>query len=223
MKLQVKLQVSIQLWVNWLSISFARRADTKIAREQMKKAIDAADDNAESSALNEEFHGAIQTISSAVFALDAFYGIISTKIPIDQSEKEARRRKNSGRAVWVADAIGRSSRISNENKKRLTRNIHEAYRLRDNAVHPHYRPEDQAIHLGLNQAVPKYYAEYTLESCTNILAAVVEAMMFVTDRPQVKNHEIVDYSSTASSLLHDIVDKFLTYDASGPFRSRENE
>ncbi len=222
-KFQMKLQVSIQVWVNWLVIAFARRGDTEIARNRMNEATASADDAAESTALNEEFHGALQTISAAVFALDAFYGIISTKITIDEKEKEARRRKKTGRAAWVTDAICRASRIPNEKKKTLINNIRVAYQLRDDAVHPYFKAEDQGIHPGLNQPVPKYYIDYTLETCTNILLAVVEAIMFVTDRPQTKNPEIVAYSSSVSSLLHEIVDEFLTYDVSGPFSSRSSD
>lgn len=217
---QMKLKVSIQVWVNWLDIAFARRDDTESARKRMNEATANADDAAESAALNEEFHGALQTISAAVFALDAFYGLISTMITIDEREKDARRRNNTGRASWVADVICRASKIPNDKKKTLIKNIHVAYDLRDGAVHPDFKPEDQGIHPGLNQLVPKYYIDYTLENSTNILLAAVEAIMFVADRPQAKNPEIAAFSSTASSLLHEIVDGRLTYEDSGLFSSK---
>jgi hypothetical protein len=111
--------------------------------------------------LDEEFQGSLQTISAAVFALDAFYGVIHTMITLQEWEIKARQQRGTGRATWVADAIGRASRMPNRARKAVAKNIHTAYKLRDGAVHPHFRAEEYGIHSGLNQAVPKYYIDYT--------------------------------------------------------------
>jgi hypothetical protein len=180
------------------------------------------DDTAESAALDEEFQGSLQTISAAVFALDAFYGVIHTMITLQESEKKARQQKGTGRATWVADAIGRASRMPNRVRKAVARNIHTAYKLRGGAVHPHFRAEEYGIHPGLNQAVPKYYIDYTLETSSAILAAAVEAIMWVADHPQPRNATVTAYAPTASALLHEIVDELLTYEPDGPFGPRRS-
>jgi hypothetical protein len=63
-----------------------------VARERLAQATDNSDDAAESVALDEEFQGALQTISAAVFSLDAFYGVIQTMVTLDESDKKARRK-----------------------------------------------------------------------------------------------------------------------------------
>jgi hypothetical protein len=212
-----RVQASIQIWKNWLVIAFARLRDTSAARKRLVEAAANNDDAAESVVLDEEFQGSLQTISAAVFALDAFYGVIDTMITLKGSEREARRQKGTGRAKWVADAIGRASRMPNEARKTVAKNIRVAYGLRDGAVHPHFRIEEYGIHPGLNQAVPKYYIAYTLETSQAILAAAVEAIMWVADHPQPRNATVTAYAPTASRLLHEIVDEFLTYEPGGPF------
>jgi len=64
---------------------------------------------AEASLLIEEYQAGLQAISSAVFSLDAMYGVISRMIDVPEAEIARRKQKNDGRAVWVADAIIRAS------------------------------------------------------------------------------------------------------------------
>ena len=65
--------------------------------------------------------------------------------------------------------------------------------------------------------------DYTLETSSGIVSAVVEAIMYVTDRPQIRNTTVAAYAKTASALLHEIVDEFLTYSPDGPFCRRQSE
>ncbi len=147
-------QASIQTWPSWLVIAFARLGDTRAARKRLNEAITNTDDTAENMALEEEFQGSLQAISAAVFALDAFYGVIHTMIPLDKSEKDARQQNNTARAAWVADAILRASRMPNQVGKTVSKNIRTAYKLRDGAVHPRFLAEGYGIHPGLNQLAP---------------------------------------------------------------------
>jgi hypothetical protein len=223
-KLEItRVQASIQTWANWLFIAFARLGDTRAARKRMAEATVNNDDAAESAALNEEFQGSLQAISAAVFSLDAFYGVIHNMIVVQESEKKARQHKGTGRAKWVADAICRASCMPNEARKTVAKNIHSAYKLRGGAVHPHFHAEEYGIHPGLNQAVPKYYMNYTLETSSDIVSAVIEAIMYVADRPQLRNTTVAAYAPTASALLHEVVDEFLTYSPDGPFHRRQPE
>jgi hypothetical protein len=114
-------QASIQTWTSWLVSAFARLGDTRAARKRLTEAITNTDDTAENMALEEEFQGSLQAISAAVFALDAFYGVIHTMIPLDKSEKDARQQNNTARAAWVADAVLRASRMPNQVEKQYPR------------------------------------------------------------------------------------------------------
>jgi hypothetical protein len=41
-------------------------------------------------------------VSAAASGLDGLYGLIQRHIEIDPKEREARRRKRTGRAIWVS-------------------------------------------------------------------------------------------------------------------------
>lgn len=43
--------------------------------------------------LIEEYRACLQAISAAVFALDAFYGVIAGMVPVPGAEKAARKRR----------------------------------------------------------------------------------------------------------------------------------
>jgi hypothetical protein len=204
------VQAAVQTWPDWLSIAFTRLGDVKAARRRMIGAVAAGDDAAETASLTEEFQASLQAIAAAVFGLDAFYGVICEMVNIPDAEKDARRR--AGRAVWVADAIGRASRMPNDVRKTMSENVHTAYGLRDGAVHPPFLVEPYAIHPGLNQAVPQFYSHYTLELSHGAVSWAAEAIMWVVDRPQPRNPAVCAYAIGASDLLHAVVDEHLTYD-----------
>jgi len=218
-----EFRAAIQVWTSWLVIAFARLEDTRAARGRLQEATANSDDTAESLALDEEFQGSLQTISAAVFALDAFYGVIRSMITLDEAERDARKQNNTTRPAWIADAVIRGSRVPNKAAKAVAKNIHLIYKLRDGAVHPRFVAEEFGIHPGLNQRVPKYYIDYALESSEGVVAAAVEAIMWVTDRPKLRNAAISGYAPAASALLHEIVDKFLSYKAEGPFTTRADQ
>jgi hypothetical protein len=110
--------------------------------------------------------------------------------------------------------------MPNDVRKNMTKNVQTAYRLRDGAVHPPFVVEPYAIHPGLNQAVPQLYANYTLETSRGAVSSTTEAIMYVVDRPQPRNPAVTAYASSASDILHAVVDKHLTYKPEAPIGPR---
>lgn len=120
---------SVQTWPDWLTITFARLQEASVARQRMIAATANDVGEAASNALIEEYRACLQATSAAVFALDAFYGVIREFITVPEAEQDARRQRNDGRAVWVADAILRaSSRMPNDVRKTTAEKIHNAIR-----------------------------------------------------------------------------------------------
>ena len=212
-----RVEAAVQTWPDWLSIAFARLKDVRTARQDMADAGATGDDAAESAALTEEFQASLQAISAAVFGLDGFYGVSRDMVKVP---KAARKAGGVGRAVWVADAIIRASRMPNNVRKTMTESVHIAYELRDGAAHPPFTVEPYAIHSGLNQAVPRFYANYTLELSTGAVGWATEAIMWVVDRPQPRNAAVCDYAKGASDILHAVVDEHLTYNPDAPVGRR---
>jgi hypothetical protein len=129
----VRLQVSadhglVQTWPNWLAISFdSLQVAERACRRLPEVALGGGDVTPTAALLVEEYQASLQTISAAVFALDAFYGVISRMVTISEQEKMARQASNDGRAVWVADAIFRASAgMPNGTRQALKRGIHRA-------------------------------------------------------------------------------------------------
>ncbi len=202
----------VQMWPDWLEIALSRVADAKDARTRLKAASAASDDSAESGALAEEFQAAIQAISAGVFAVDAFYGVIADLVPVPEAIREARRRKRTGRATWVADTLGRATQMPNGTRRMMTEMLKQAYRLRDEAVHPPHRVDPYAVHPGLNQAVPRAYANYTLENAIGCVSWAAEAIMWVADHPRTRIVGLAEIAATTSTILHAIVDPHVTDD-----------
>ena len=223
----LRLQINVdgglvQTWPNWLAIAFDRLQEANGAWQRLKAATASGVGEAEASVLIEEYQAGLQAISSAVFSLDAFYGVISRMITVPEAEIAGRKRRNDGRAVWVADAIIRASaRMPNDVRKTVAKSIHRAYRARDLAVHPPHIQEPFALHPHLhNTRVPKRWIDYNFEASMEIVRWVAEAMIWVIDHPQPRNRILTTWAVTASWMLHRIVDPFMNADPSSPLALR---
>lgn len=208
---------SVQTWPDWLGIAFDCLKESSAARKHLTAATAAHDREAESKTLTSEFKASLQTMTASVIALDGFYGAICDMVPVSPAIREERQRKDSGRAVWVADTIIRASRMPGTVQKTLTKGIHSAYRARDTAVHPRVQTGRFAHHPALPGAsVPQLYADFIVEASRGLVQLTVEAIMWVTDHPQPRNAAITAYAPAASEMLHRIVDPFVTIDPRSP-------
>jgi hypothetical protein len=223
----IRLQVStdhgsIQTWPNWLAISFDSLQVAERAWQRLPEEASEGADVATATVLVQEYQAALQTISAAVFALDAFYGVISRMVTVPEQEKIARQTRNDGRAVWVADAVIRASAgMPNGTRQAITEGIHKAYKARDLAVHPPHIPEPLAVHPRLENAqVPKRWIDYSFESSMKLMYWCVEAMRWPVDHPQPRNASLTTWAPIASRILHKIVDPFTELDTSSPLSLR---
>ena len=210
-------------WLDWLHIAFERLGDVRSARRDLDAAVASGDEEAENEPLERELRASLQVVSAAASALEGFYGLIQPHIEIDPKEREARRRKRTGRAIWVSDAIFRAARIPGGLRSPLRKNITSVYKARNLAVHPEHAPRLPGIHQGLRQRVPYYVATFSLESANGVIATCVEAIMWVLDRPRATEGPIFDLSQSGSALLHELVDPRLAFAPDGLLKPMTGE
>lgn len=210
-------------WLDWLHIALERLDDVRAARRDLDAAVTSGDQDAENDPLERELQSSLQVVSAAASGLDGFYGLIQRHIEIDPKELAARRRKRTGRAIWVSDAIFRAARIPAGLRSNLRKNMISTYKARNLAVHPEHAPRRPCIHQGLRQMVPYYFATFSLESAAGVVATCVEGIMWVLDRPRATEGPIFDLSQSGSALLHDLVDPRLTFAPGGALKSRTHD
>ena len=215
---------SVQTWPDWLTIAFGHLKEAQAARERLILAFAGHNNDAEGEALTSEFKASLQVMTASVIALDGFYGAIRDMVPVPLAIADERRQNQAGRAVWVADAIIRASRMPNAVRKVLTKDIHTAYKARDTAVHPRVEIGRFAHHPALpGTPVPQLYADFIVEAARGLIQMVVEAIMWVADRPQPRNAAITAYAPTASEMLHRIVDPLITIDPNSPLAQQPSD
>lgn len=214
---------TMQTWPYWLSIAFTRVQEAYLVRQRIVTASANGIDPTAGTLIGEEYQASLQAISAAVFALDAFYGVLDGMISIPETEKAARTRRGDGRAIWVADAIIRATaRMPNNVRRDIKRNIHIAFKARDRAVHPLHAPEPFDIHPALQDVlVPQRWIDYSFEPSMKITSWTVEAMSWVINHPQPRNSSLTAWAPMASKLLHPVIDPFTTLDVNSPLRLRQ--
>lgn len=210
-----EFRLASSTWLDWLHIALERADDVKAARKALTKAVTSGDEAAENDALERELRTSLQVVTAAVSGLEGFYGLIEPHIEISAEERAARRRKRTGRAIWVADGIFRAARIPGGMRSVLRKNLISTYKARNLAVHPEDAPRLPVIHPVLRQMVPSYLATFTWETSAGVIATCVEAILWVLDRPRPSKGTIFELSESASALVHELADPRLTFQAGG--------
>lgn len=214
---------SVQTWPDWLSIAAEHGKAARAARNRLESAVVENDKDAESEALTAEFRGSLQSMTASVIALDGFYGTIQDMVLVSGETREQRKKNRVGRAVWVADAIIQASDMPNVARKTLTKDIHTAYKARDTAVHPGVKTGRFARHPALPGAlVPQLYADFIVEASRGLFRVAVEAIMWVTDHPQLRNAAVTAYAPIASEMLHRVVDPLITINPDSPLARKSS-
>ena len=210
-----EFRLASSTWIDWLHIALERIDDAKAARKALVAAVESGDEAAENDALERELRTSLQVVTAAASGLEGFYGLIEPHIEIGAEERAARRRKRTGRAIWVADGIFRVARIPGGKRSVLRKNLIGTYKARNLAVHPEDAPRLPVVHPVLQQMVPSYLATFTWETSAGVIATCVEAILWVLDRPRANEGPIFELSESASALVHELVDPRLTFRADG--------
>src|SRR5664280_1075079 len=71
----------------------------------MTAAIGASDEDEENRAADRESKAALQVVTAAASAMEAFYGQIKPHVALSAEERQARINKRTARWKWVADAL----------------------------------------------------------------------------------------------------------------------
>jgi hypothetical protein len=185
----------------WLSIALDHLHNAKTAREQLLAAKESGEDFGQP--LEREFRASMQAITSSAIAIDAFYGVLKSKLRSQPKEYD-RQKKGSARHAQVSEVIKQAFQLKQRGVDLLRDAVDKIFVLRDRAVHPTGEFSDAVQHPKLLVGVEARQVTYSYESAFNVVQATVAYISELAAKGKAKNKALKEYASSLNSRVQKI-------------------
>ena len=182
----VTASVRMDTWHHWLFVACDQvrvasdhEADLHQALAE-ERATGSEDSPRKQAALEGEFRGAMITVASCAFAVDAFYATVKERFG---SHPDAERWKDNGipRHGQIAATLHYRLKLKGRAMPVIRDLLKQLFKFRDMAVHPHALFSDPIYRADLNAGVEPRFVTYSAEHARKSLGLTVELMTVLMD------------------------------------------
>jgi hypothetical protein len=202
----ITVEVRLDTWQHWLRVAVANVDRANAAHVDLLAAHAASDDAAKGRVLHDEFQAAMVAMSSAAFALDAFYATVKDRIPPRPDLEAAWSKNRTSRAARISETLRRAFKISNTGAGVLRATVKELFKFRNWAVHPPARFREPIMHPDLAVGVEWRFIAFAAAGCTEATRATLSILSQCLQRPKPQHAELVEWTRFGTSVLEPILD-----------------
>jgi hypothetical protein len=163
----VTLELAYDLWPLWLRIAIVHERMAKEARARLES-LSGSHDQRHAAALDDETTAGMVAVAAAVFAVDAFYGSVCTRI-----DTPPPRGRRSRRYALIAETFKRAFLMSQPSSNALRQHLREAFRFRDKSVHPSGEFRGAVRHPVMRVGVAVPHVAFRVENAQALVTFVI--------------------------------------------------
>jgi hypothetical protein len=189
----ISFDLRIDTWPHWLRIATEHVNQAVAAHTLLMEAHAINDDAAKGQALEAEFSASLVAISAAAFALDAFYGAVKARAPLDAGLEAKWQKNHTSRAKQIVETLRRSFTIKRQAEPHLRTSVINLFHLRDWAVHPPSEFQPPQLHPDLGIGVEWRFAVYRAEICKGATQMVLAVIAQCLRKPKRKFAELEEW------------------------------
>jgi hypothetical protein len=189
----------------WLELAVRHLSDAQVARNARIDAWRDADERSKTGSLEWEFEASIQATMASAIAIDAFYAVVQSKVPLPPSLIDEWRDKQAPRYVRISDVFGMAFSLEPTNVSSLAQALEEIFRFRDLAVDPSGKMDAQVLHPELGVGVEWRFAYFRYQNALLIVKATVRLigeLVTSDDRKDADIQKYVDALRSRVATLH---------------------
>ena len=169
-----EIHLQREMYPVWIEIAISQLAPAKSAHEDVLVALEAADEEAISDALDRELTSGMLSMVAAATALDALYASVKEYICLPPSQVERWRKNRTARWRQVAEVLRLGFRVTRGAQAgKLRQMVKEVYHFRDLAVHPSSRAAQAVLHPDLGAGADWRYVSFSYNSALQTVWAVL--------------------------------------------------
>jgi hypothetical protein len=177
----------------WMELAVRHLSDAQVARNARIAAWRDADERSKTGALEWEFEASIQATMASAIAVDAFYAVVQSKVPLPQSLIDEWRDKQAPRYIRISDVFGMAFSLTPTNVSSLGQTLEDIFGFRDLATDPSGKTDAQILHPELGVGVEWRFAYFRYENALLIVKATVRLIAELVTSGCPKDADIQKY------------------------------
>lgn len=188
-----RIEVSLEMSSLWLRVALDQLGFAKTAQ---RRAIEASqNDNGAllASELEAECAAGMLAISSAAFAIDAFYAVLKDRSPRVASIPVAAGHRRPSRYKIVAEAIRREFKIGPKGITNVREILRQVYKFRDLAVHPRGDYSVPVLKPEIKKITEWRFVSFGASSAQVAVRATLALFVQIIERPRSPTKELADH------------------------------
>lgn len=198
----VTVELSLDTWDHWLSISKEMIERAEEAHDRMIVAHKGADETARNSALEEEFRAAMMSISAQAFAVDALYASVKERIPVHSGTQQGESK--APRYARISDTFRRGCKLKNEQVGQIRTCLKELFKYRDWAVHPPADFRQAYLHDDLGLGVEWRFIAFSTRNARPLFDMTVKLLGLILNTARSELSELHQWADSGKVRLASI-------------------
>jgi hypothetical protein len=213
-------QLRMDMWPQWLHEALDATVAARDAHAQVTaEAASPTDEVRLGDLLDLELRASMRAITSAAFAVDAFYASVrarSSEHP-DRARWLASGRRRAPRHVQVFATLHHALKIRRPGAGEVRRRIKELFKYRGWAVHADSAFRDPVLREDIDRGIDWHYAAFRAENAVSILGMTVQTLDVLVGLFERGTEELREWAPFARERLDEILDLYDAQEGLTPF------
>lgn len=200
------LHVGLDMCPYWLRIACEHLVAAELNNKNVHLALTASNDEQLGLALEKEFATAMQAITAAAFAIDAFYAMVKERIDIQQEVLDAWKKNGTARKKQIYEVLRYAFSMGPDSEKQMWEIIDHIVHFRDLAVHPSAKLSAPILHPELQKGTEWRFVMYRFQNAKPAVSAVLSLVAQLAPRYKQKYPRLKQYCEDLERSVAPIVE-----------------
>jgi hypothetical protein len=207
----VRTQLRMDLWPQWLHEALeATVAARAVHADLVAEAAAQTEEGRLAELLDLELRTCMRAISSAAFAVDAFYASVQARSPAhpDRAKWRAPGRRRTPRQAQVSETLRYHLKLKQPGAGEIRSRIKQLFRFRGWAVHADSKFQDAIHRADLDLGVDWHHAAFGTENAIATLGSTLQMLDVLVACMERGSKEVREYALFAKERLDDLLDLY---------------
>lgn len=198
------LSTGVEMAPYWLEMAMEHAKASERLVSRTNEAWKTGDPEVQTKALNAEFKAALQAMTAAAFAIDAFYATINEVAPVPEATLKAWNKNRTRRSRRVFESIRRNFPMTAGSQASLKQFLDQLFSFRDQAVHPTPQTREAKKHPRLPVSVDEMFCKFRARNAWVSVGMTIEMLEALASSPKIRSPELRERLVPLKGLLDPI-------------------
>lgn len=215
------MHLRTDMWPHWLAEALSAAIAAAEIAAGITPELRESDPQEMCRLLELELRASMRALTSAAFAIDAFYSSVKSRSP-EHPQQAMWNEKDTPRRKQVAETLRHHLRVTkNAQAKEMSHRIAEIYRFRDRAVHPGSNYREPIYRADVDAGVEWHFVVFSAANAVAGVGKIAVLIDFLVAKLDCGSEEVVKSKVAARKAMNQILDAYEASDKLLPFTRAE--